>query len=333
MKEMITSLTQTEDGYLWFGTNLGLVRFDGVRAVRWQPPNGQPLPSDFITAITGAPDGALWIGTNQGLARWQNASLTSYADVAGENVSAIVASADGTVWFGLSEPGRLCAIRADKVRCSGASQLGTVVNSVLEDSTRALWVGASTGLWKWSPGEPVRYALPGDEVGPIGLVQGNAGRIIVATQGGLKRLVGPTVERYPLRGDGRDSTPWNVIRTSDGSLWVGTSDGVLHLHEGKTDRFTETDGLSARQVLGVLEDREGNVWVSTTEGLDRFRVAAVSTISSKQGLSHSVALSVLASRDGGVWVGTPAGLDLWTNATPDRVTRATETNLTAPWHR
>src|SRR5437660_296520 len=65
------SLTQTADGYLWLGTEFGLFRFDGLRFVLWQPPEGAHLPSDSVIRLIAARDGSLWIGTTHGLARWK----------------------------------------------------------------------------------------------------------------------------------------------------------------------------------------------------------------------------------------------------------------------
>ena len=59
-------LAQTADGYLWIGTTSGLVRFDGVRFVPWDPPSGEKLPSQRINSLLGATDGSLWIGTAAG---------------------------------------------------------------------------------------------------------------------------------------------------------------------------------------------------------------------------------------------------------------------------
>src|SRR5271154_6835447 len=62
-------MAQTTDGYLWIGTQAGLMRFDGVRFVPWKPPEGNELPSSRINSLLGARDGSLWIGTSTGLAR------------------------------------------------------------------------------------------------------------------------------------------------------------------------------------------------------------------------------------------------------------------------
>src|SRR5229473_8194451 len=70
-KGTIVAIAQTQDGYLWLGTEFGLFRFDGVQQVQWQPPAGQQLQSSYIRTLLAARDGRLWIGTNQGLASWK----------------------------------------------------------------------------------------------------------------------------------------------------------------------------------------------------------------------------------------------------------------------
>src|SRR6266576_2909756 len=67
-KGQVSSIAQTPDGYLWLGTEFGLLRFDGVRNVAWQPPRDQNLPSSEITGLLATRDGTLWIGTSKGLA-------------------------------------------------------------------------------------------------------------------------------------------------------------------------------------------------------------------------------------------------------------------------
>lgn len=75
-KGIINAIAQTPDGYLWLGTEFGLLRFDGVRAVPWQPPDGEQLLSNFISDLLVAHDGTLWIGTLSGLASWRNSTFT-----------------------------------------------------------------------------------------------------------------------------------------------------------------------------------------------------------------------------------------------------------------
>ena len=306
----IFSVAQTPDGYLWLGTEFGLVRFDGVQAIPWQPPDGEQLPSNWINALLVARDGTLWIGTEKGLASWKDGKLTEYPDVAGSVVTSLLQDTEGTLWFGVRNPGRLCAVRVAKTQCYGAGSFGWSVRELFEDHKGNLWASAQTGLWRWAPGPPDHYRLPDGPVEAKALIEGDDGALLMATGvsgpfagpvngsiEGLKQLVDGKIRGYALPGIAGQFTPTRLFRSKDGSLWIGTTQGLLHLHQGRIDRFSVTDGLSGNFIRDIFEDREGNVWVCTENGLDRFREFAAPTISENQGLSTSAAY-LLASDPG-----------------------------------
>jgi ligand-binding sensor domain-containing protein len=97
-KGFIASIVQTPDGYLWLGTEFGLVRFDGVRSILWRPPAGQRLPG--VSRLLGARDGTLWIGTFEGLVSWNGAKLTRYPELDTQVVQSLIDDGEGTVWAG-----------------------------------------------------------------------------------------------------------------------------------------------------------------------------------------------------------------------------------------
>jgi len=83
---VVDAIAQTPDGYLWLGTEFGLVRFDGVRFAEWDPPLGQQLPTANIRSLLAAVDGTLWIGTADSFASWKDGKLTRYSELAGQSV-------------------------------------------------------------------------------------------------------------------------------------------------------------------------------------------------------------------------------------------------------
>ena len=312
----VYAIAQTADGYLWLGTQSGVFRFDGVRAVPLALPPGQQLPSTAVWPLLAARDGTLWIGTLDGLASWKDGRLTQQAALSGLWVHALLQDRDGTVWAGAwgSPTRKVCAIRDGSTACYGDDEsLGSGVQSLYQDTDGSLWVGASTGLWLWNPGPPTRYLSR-----PIAtyhaLTQGDDGSGITAAVDNVYQVIGRKVTNYPLPGVPSPLTAANVLRDRNGGLWIGTAaHGLVRSYEGKTSLFTHSDGLSSDQVVALFEDREGTIWVATPEGLDQFRESPVTSLSVREGLSSAPATSILAGRDGSIWIGTAGGLNRWKN--------------------
>jgi len=98
----IRALAQTRDGYLWIGTTSGLVRFDGLRFTRFEPPAGESLPGRLVVRLVASRDGGLWIVWGVGaVSRVLNGHVTSYSEREGlPATDALVEAGDGSVIAG-----------------------------------------------------------------------------------------------------------------------------------------------------------------------------------------------------------------------------------------
>src|SRR5271167_1564003 len=313
-------MAQTTDGYLWIGTQAGLMRFDGVRFVSWRPPEGNELPSSRINSLLGGRDGSLWIGTSTGLARWRNGNLTNYKDVTG-SIMAILEDRAGTIWIAranLSDTnGPLCKVTDRGVQCYGRDDGLALPSAVTlaNDTLGNVWLAGGAMVSRWQTNSADTYvpvalnpaenfngvvALAGGPDGSvwIGLVHAGKG-------GGLQQLAHGTWR--PFIAPGFDASTLEVtalLVDRDSSLWIGTLNrGIYRIQANKVDHFRSSDGLSGDAVSGLFQDHEGNVWIVTSRGIDSFHDIRVASFSTRQGLSTDQVNSVLASRDGTVWIG------------------------------
>src|SRR6187401_3379334 len=141
----IRAIAQTPDGYLWLGTEFGLLRFDGVRAIPWEPPPNDGLSNSDIRSLQAARDGRLWIGTFSGLESWKDGKLTHYPELDGQVIEALLEDREGTIWVAGWAPsvGRLCRIQGGNIQCYGEDgRFGSGVTPLYEDSGGTLWAGA-----------------------------------------------------------------------------------------------------------------------------------------------------------------------------------------------
>jgi PAS domain S-box-containing protein len=313
-------ITQTTDGYLWIGTQSGLMQFDGVRFVSWRPPTGNELPSSRITSLLGGRDGSLWIGTGAGLARWRNGNLTNYKDATG-SIMAILEDRAGTIWIAranLSDTnGPLCKVTDAGVRCYGRDDGLALPYAVTlaNDSLGNIWLAGGLMVSRWQTSSADTYVPAGLNPAEIfngvlalastpdgslwvGLVHaGKGGGLRQFVQGAWKPFVTP-------KFDGSALEVTKLLVDRDGSLWVGTLNrGIYRIQGNKVEHLGSSDGLSGDAVAGLFQDREGNIWIATARGIDNFHDLRVASFSTRQGLSTDQVNSVLASRDGTVWIG------------------------------
>src|SRR6202030_1408522 len=164
----------------------------------------------------------------------------------------------------------------------------------------------------WRPGLPEFYAVPGLLNGRMqGMADSEDDALLIATTGAVMRLADGKAEavyRFPTARQGFRFL--RMLRDHDGGLWVGPAGrGIVHVHQGRTDVFSESDSLSGDDIYDLFEDREGNIWVATINGLDRFHELPVVTYSKKQGSSAIPWGGVLTAKDGSVWFASLDGLN------------------------
>jgi signal transduction histidine kinase/ligand-binding sensor domain-containing protein len=316
-------IAQTADGYIWIGTVIGLVRFDGIRFVPWIPPEGQELPSPRINSLLATPDGSLWIGTALGLSRWQNNRLTNYANTEGV-VTAIIQAHDGTIWIqktpSTGSVGPLCQVVESGMRCHGKAEgiPDGIYQWLIQDTHGYFWIGGQTNLVRWAPDSQKVYApnalkSRSGSLGVGNLAPDPDGSLWVGMTGsgpglGLQHLTRDIWKPFPL-GLQSNSGVESLYLDRQKALWVGTEkQGVYRISDNRIEHFGSADGLSGDTVLGLCEDKEGNVWVATTNGIDRFSEMSISSFSIREGITSEEVDSIIASKDGGILIGGPGSL-------------------------
>jgi ligand-binding sensor domain-containing protein/signal transduction histidine kinase len=307
----ITAITQTRDGYLWAGTQEGLLRFDGVSFRTFDRHNTPGLQSNFVKALLQDKTGALWIGTGGGgLARYFEGNFRTYGVEEGLPhgfVTALAADASGTLWAG-TEKGvaRLSGERWTAIS-AWEGPASDVVKGLLAARDGTLWVATTGGLSRLKDGRWIAYT-PAQGIPSQGaktLFEDRQGRVWLGTNAGV--LLRFEQERFVQYGQAQGLTGERVtalLEDRDGLLWVGTSSG-LHRFAGDQLEFM---GPGVGSVRALFEDQEGSVWVGThDQGLLQLRSAQVEVYSTRHGLPVDHVLSLHEDPEGALWIGTLGG--------------------------
>ncbi len=324
----VQAIAQTPDGYLWFGTQEGLVRFDGVRFTVFDKHNTPALRHNSVQCLTVTRNGDLWIGTFVGgatrLRKGVFTALTTRQGLSSDQVRTIVEAGDGSVWIGTNAG-------LDHYR-DGSITSFTLANGLRNDRILAIVFDAKGNLWIGTDGAgaarlrdgafqwfDTRDGLAGDQVRAIWRAR-NGDLWFGSYGGGASRLRGDTWTRY-TQAEGLASEQVTAIREDrDANIWFATSGGISRWSEGTLSSLSTANGLENDLNVALYEDREGSLWVgSNGGGVTRLRDARVINFTTREGLSPGNARVVMQARDGALWIGTDQGLNVLRDGAVHRV--------------
>jgi len=313
----IYNIVADSRGFLWFATPEGLSRFDGYRFVSYGVEEG--LPHQAITALIETRSGDHWIGTPRGLSRItasgagpRFARFKLGGEAAANRIGALLERSSGALvaataaglfqWTGMSDVHRIDLSAPNPQR----------ITDIAEDATGSLWIGTSTGgVYIYREGVPiaqltVKDGLPGNWVEM--LLPDPQGGVWAALRGGIARIARGgagdwRVEQVYTEKTGLVGSDVKALAgAKDGTLWVGTSQGISILKWGVNERpafrnLTRAHGLSDRQINTLAEDAAGNMWAGTPgAGVMRIDSLGFTTYREADGLPTDHVHSVLEDR-------------------------------------
>jgi diguanylate cyclase (GGDEF)-like protein len=303
----VYSMAQTKDDYLWFGTEEGIARFDGVRVTVLNTLKYKTLKDNYINVLTAAQDGSLWIGTRSGVFRYKDDAFRTRL-APNTPINAIHEDRYKRMWIGTMNG--LYSIAGNETRTyKKADGLpGADVHKIVETGNGMLWLGTAAGLASFDGSRFTSYAardgLTDESISA--LAASHDGSLWIATAGGLTHWNGRVLQKWPASSFPADAQIASLIEDRDGTLWLAfLHHGIVSLRDGKVTRYTARQGLPSDDINNLFEDKDGHLWVGFVEGgAVELRDGLFSSFGLQEGLSGNMVWSVLQARDGSTWVGT-----------------------------
>ncbi|MDQ1355114.1 MAG: PPM-type phosphatase protein [Acidobacteriota bacterium] len=312
----VSPVIQTRDGYLWLGTQEGLVRFDGSHFNVYDNRSVEQISANWIRALYEDRDGNLWIGTHDGglSCLTKEGKFLTYTTVHGLSnniVLSICEGNDGILWIGTSDG--LNQLKNGKFTryTTNEGLSDKTINVMYAALGGSLWIGTNKGLNRLENGKFIVYTIQEGLSNNIvrAISPGSDGKLWIGTDNGLNCLENGSFVVYTTKEGLANNIVRSIYIDSNGNLWIGTDGGGLNrLLNGKFTSFSREQGLSSDIVMSIYEDRERSLWIGTDGGgLNRLKDGKFTPYTTAEGLTNNMVRVIYEDRAENLWIGTQGG--------------------------
>ncbi len=311
----VSAILQDRQGYLWFGTNHGVSRYDGSSFTHMTVKEG--LSHNKVASLLEDSKGNLWIGTEGGgLNYYDGHSFTHYTSQEGlidDRIRSIVEDHHGNIWLG-THAGVSCYDGTSFTNYTTKEGLShNSVWSILVDRNGSLWLATfAGGVTRYDGVRFTKYALNEGftDAWVMSIVEDHRGDLWFGTASGAIQYDGTSFTHFTKEEGLSHNAVKSIVQDRNQNLWFGTLGGGVNQYDGiNFTHYTTEDGLSHNAVTSIIEDTNGNLWIGTFGGgVNRLVSNGFRHFTTKDGLKHDYIRSIMEDRQGYMWFGTPSGV-------------------------
>jgi signal transduction histidine kinase/ligand-binding sensor domain-containing protein len=309
----VYSITQTADGYLWIGTEAGLVRFDGLN-FRLITDKSSRIGS--VLGLTVDKEDNLWVRlSGPTMLRYRDGVFEDAMSTLGmpySNVTGMSRTNDGRLLISRLENGTVTYSNGKfEVLAAATPPARSPVLSLAQTSDGNVWLGTrDAGLFRVTGNQvsAVVKGLPDTKINC--LLPDSDRRLWVGTDRGIALWNGSELNSGGLPATLNRFQALAMARDRDANIWVGTdARGLLRVNAQGVSFLSGSDG-SGEAVTAVFEDREGNLWIGSANGLERLRDSPFVTYSLSEGLPSGGGHGIFVDSENRTWF-PPVDHGLW----------------------
>ena len=314
----VNCILQDSKGFMWFGTQDGLNRYDGYSftVYRNDLDDSSSISNNFIHCLFEDKQGAIWAGTELGISVFHPTSgtFTHYYNnpkvgpgLSSNSILSIIQDVKGTMWVGTTDGGLnhlildnyiLKTVEVFKKENSPIFSNG--INCLLDNKDGTIWIGTTDGgltSFNSSNKQFINYTHSPKNVKSISDNQvwnlfPDGNNLWVATNNGLdlfntkSKMFSHFIHKDDYFYSLSNNAVKCVYKDNSDNVWIGTLGGGLNRYDAKTQKFTHYDyltgienGISSNTIQCIEQDKTGTLWIGTENGLNKFDKV-------KQGFKH-----------------------------------------------